>query len=166
MAHSHDKDEGSSESTAYETRDIKVRPLVQFTVGLTIVAAVTYLVVFGLLRMWTAGADRRDAQLQPATTVAAPAKPGEERLPPEPRIQANPAADLKTLRDQEEAILTTYGWVDRQAGVARVPIDVAMQRVLEQGLPVRQPESAPPATGAPASLAAPRGADKTVKASK
>jgi hypothetical protein len=166
MAHSHDKDEGTSESTAYETRDVKVRPLVQFIVGLTIVAAVTYLVVFGLLRMWTAGADRQDALVQPATAVAAPAKPGEERLPPEPRIQANPAADLKTLVEEERAILTTYGWVDRQAGVARVPIEVAMQRVLEQGLPVRQPESAPPATGAPASPAAPKGADKTVKASK
>ena len=164
--HSQHEDDGRSESTAYETRDIKVRPLVQFTVGLTIIGVATYLVVFGLLRLWSAGADRQDALLQPATAVATPAKPGEERLPPEPRIQANPAADLKTLVAEEDAILTTYGWIDRQAGVARMPIDVAMQRVLEQGLPVRQPGSAPPATGAPASAAAPKGADQTVKATK
>jgi hypothetical protein len=116
-----------------------------------------------LLRMWTAGADRRDAQLQPATTVAAPAKPGEERLPPEPRIQANPAADMKRLRDQEDATLTTYGWVDRQAGIVRVPIDVAMTLVLEEGLPVRRPESVPPATGTPAAAKPPQGEMKKVR---
>jgi hypothetical protein len=64
---------------------------------------------------------------------------------------------MRRLREQEDAILTTYGWVDRQAGIARIPIDVAMTQVLEEGLPVRQPESAPPAAGTPAPANAPRG---------
>jgi hypothetical protein len=67
---------------------------------------------------------------------------------------------------QEDAVLTTYGWVDRQSGVVRVPIDVAMQRILEQGLPVRQPEPVPPATGTPASAPLPKGPTDTPKASK
>jgi hypothetical protein len=40
---------------------------------------------------------------------------------------------MGALRREEDAILTSYGWVDRQAGVVRIPIDVAMKQVLEEG---------------------------------
>jgi hypothetical protein len=33
--------------------------------------------------------------------------------------------------------LSTYGWVDRQNGTARIPIERAMDIIAEQGLPVR-----------------------------
>ena len=140
--HKHASDDGKSESTAYETRDVKIRPLVVFIAGLTVIGIATYLVVYLIIRLFSAQAAKQDAQLQPVAGQVRPAAPGEERLPPEPRIQANPAADLRTLRDQEEAILTTYGWVDARAGVVRVPIDVAMQQVLKDGLPARQQEKA------------------------
>jgi len=35
-------------------------------------------------------------------------------------------------------VLTSYGWVDKNAGVVRIPIDEAMKIVVKQGLPVRQ----------------------------
>ena len=35
----------------------------------------------------------------------------------------------------EHADLNSYGWVDRTSGIARIPIDRAMQLVLERGLP-------------------------------
>jgi hypothetical protein len=164
-SHKHE-DDGSSESTAYETRDIKVRPLAVFIAGLTVVAIATYLVVYLIIRLFSAQAAEQDAQLQPVAGQVEALKPGEERLPPEPRIQADPPADLKVLRDQEDAILTTYGWVDRQGGVVRVPIGVAMQKVLEQGLPVRQPEVAPPAAGTPGPVTKPQGRTDPSKASK
>lgn len=151
-AHSHHEDDGKSESTAYETRDVRIRPLAVFIAGLTIVGIAVYLVAYVIIRLFSAQAETQDALLQPVAGQVRPAAPGEERLPPEPRIQANPAADLTTLREQEDAVLTTYGWVDRPGGVVRVPIDVAMQKVLEQGLP--------------ASTAKPHGAAETPKASK
>ena len=151
MAHKHEhgKDESKSASNAYETRDIKLRPLIVFAAGIAVMGVVSYLIIFVLLGFFSGQAAKQDAQLAPAS-LAQPAAPGEERLPPEPRIQANPAGDLKMLRDQEDVILTTYGWVDAKAGVVRVPIDVAMKLVLEEGLPVRQPDSALPAAGTPA----------------
>ena len=161
--HTHDRDEGQSASKAYETRDIKLRPLIVFAAGIAVMGTVSYLVIFVLLRLFSGEAAKQDALVAPAS-LAQPAAPGEERLPPEPRIQANPAGDLKMLRDQEDAVLTTYGWVDRPAGVVRVPIDVAMKLVIEQGLPVRQPDSAPPAAGTPAPPKKPQG--QTKKASK
>ena len=55
------------------------------------------------------------------------------RLPPEPRLQAYPEADLIEFQAREEKQLTTYGWVDEDAGVARVPIDRAIDMLLERG---------------------------------
>jgi hypothetical protein len=145
MAHRHGADNGQSDSGAYETRDVRIRPLVVFIAGLTIVGIFTYLVVFVMFRLFSGQAARQDAQVAPSTASRPAPAHGEDRLPPEPRIQANPGADMQRLREQEDAILTTYGWVDRSAGVARVPIDVAMRQVLEEGLPVRQPDGAAPA---------------------
>jgi hypothetical protein len=160
MAHKHTVDNGRSESGAYETRDVKIRPLVVFIAGLTIVGVFTYLVVYVLFRLFSGQAAQQDAQVATSSMSRPAPVPGEERLPPEPRLQANPAVDMERLREQEDAILTTYGWVDRQAGIARMPIDVAMRQILEEGLPVRQPDGAPPAAGAPATDKAPRGDTK------
>ena len=140
MAHKHAADDGQSESKAYETRDVKIRPLAVFLAGLTIVGIFVYLVIFVLLRLFSAEAARQDVQVAPSSVSRPASAPGEERLPPEPRIQANPAADMRMLREQEDAVLGSYGWVDRQAGVVRIPVDQAMKLVVEQGLPVRQPE--------------------------
>ena len=62
----------------------------------------------------------------------------ESRLPPEPRLQTNPRQDLRDLRSAEDAALTSYGWVDKSAGIARIPIGEAMKLTVERGLPARQ----------------------------
>ena len=160
MSHKHSADDGESESKAYETRDVKLRPLVVFIAGLTIVGIFTYLVTFVIFRLFSGQAAQQDAQVAPSSMSRPAPAPGEERLPPEPRLQVNPASDMERLRTQEDAVLTTYGWVDRQAGIARIPIDVAMRQVLDEGLPVRQPGDAPPTAGAPATDNAPRGETK------
>jgi hypothetical protein len=54
---------------------------------------------------------------------------------PQPRLLVTPGASLAELRAAEEADLNSYGWVDRKAGIARIPIDRAMQLLLERGLP-------------------------------
>jgi hypothetical protein len=133
--------EGRSESGAYETRDIKARPLAVFIAGLTVAAIVVYLVVYLIIRLFNAQAARQDSLLTPSGS-GQPALTQGERLPPEPRIQVDAAGDLQRLRAGEDAVLTTYGWVDREAGVVRLPVDVAMRLVLQEGLPARGPGDA------------------------
>jgi hypothetical protein len=58
-----------------------------------------------------------------------------QKLPPEPRLQALPKVELKDLRADEEAILTSYGWVDPNKGVVRIPIDQAIDIMAQKGLP-------------------------------
>lgn len=55
-----------------------------------------------------------------------------------PRLQVSPPADLQAFRAEEEAQLTTYGWINQTAGVVRLPIGRAMDLLLQRGLPVRE----------------------------
>jgi hypothetical protein len=60
----------------------------------------------------------------PSTTIELPAG-----VPP---VDANQVGSLRELRAREEAFLTEYAWVDRDAGVARVPIQRAMEILARQ----------------------------------
>ena len=61
----------------------------------------------------------------------------ENRLPPEPRLQSDPKQDLRDLRRADAEALNGYHWVDKNAGVVRIPIDAAMKLTIERGLPSR-----------------------------
>jgi hypothetical protein len=66
-------------------------------------------------------------------TVAARRGP----IPPGPRLQAHPTADLATLRAEQEALLSHYAWLDAAHMNARIPIERAM------AIYARQQEHAP-----------------------
>jgi len=55
----------------------------------------------------------------------------------QPALQAAPAQDLKEMQAAEDAILNSYGWVDKNAEVVRIPIDRAIDLVADRGLPVK-----------------------------
>jgi hypothetical protein len=64
-------------------------------------------------------------------------------LPPPPRVQADPEADIVRYKNSQQDTLDTYGWVNREQGIVRIPIERAMQLTVQRGLPVRTPETAP-----------------------
>src|SRR5207247_4662310 len=62
-----------------------------------------------------------------------------------PRFEKKDRLEIKDFRMQEEQTLNSYGWVDQQNGVVRIPIDRAMQLIAERGLPTRpQTGTVPP----------------------
>lgn len=112
--------------------DVNVRAVFLFGLGLALTAVVIHVVVW-LLFVYFSG--REATRVLPVYPLAAGR---DNELPPEPRLQTNPREDLRALRAHEDEILTTYAWVDRPAGVVRVPIDEAMKLLLKRGLPARQ----------------------------
>ena len=72
------------------------------------------------------------------------------------------AENLKTLREEADKTLTTYGWIDKTKGVAHIPIDRAMELTLAElakqkpvpAGPIATPQAQAPAS-APANAAAP-----------
>lgn len=115
----------------HEESDVNIRGILMFGVGLIVVAVIIQLVVGALFKYF----DIREArQATPEYPLAAAQ---ENRLPPEPRLQTNPRQDLADLRAREDEALAGYSWVDRNAGIVRIPIDDAIRKTLERGLPAR-----------------------------
>lgn len=46
------------------------------------------------------------------------------------QIYAEPQLDVKMVKAQQLELLASYGWVDREKGVVRIPIDRAMEMVV------------------------------------
>ena len=117
--------------THHEESDVDIRGILTFAAVLIVFAAVVHLVIFVLFRFFEAQEARQGPPEFPLAVTQ------EQRLPPEPRLQTNPREDLREMRADEDQILTTYGWVDRNAGVVRIPIDEAMKLAIQRGLPAR-----------------------------
>src|ERR1700745_1989324 len=71
---------------------------------------------------------------------------------------------LKTLREENQKELTTYAWADKSKGVARIPIDRAMELTVSD-LAQKKPAPAGP-IATPAEQAAPAGASPAPAASQ
>lgn len=69
--------------------------------------------------------------------VGGPLGGGGWPVPDDARPSA-PGAELERLRARERELLHGYAWIDREAGVVRIPIGRAMDLVAERGLPVRK----------------------------
>ncbi len=120
--------------------DFNLRGVLVTSIALMIVAVLVQVLMLVVFRYFDARESTRAPRRYPLAGT-------ETQLPPQPRIQANPAEDLNDLRLKDETVLTSYGWINQQAGVARIPIERAMKLVLERGLPVRS--NAPPENDAP-----------------
>ncbi len=46
-----------------------------------------------------------------------------------------PKVELKDLKADEDAILNSYGWINPDKGIVRIPIDEAINIVAQKGLP-------------------------------
>jgi len=120
----------------HESRDVRIRPIVSSFVGLGAITLGVLLLVYVILRAFTASNVEQSA---PASPLAASYG---RQAPPEPRLQIAPRDDLRHLHEREEAVLDGYGWVDRDAGVTRIPIERAIELLAARGLPA-EPTPAP-----------------------
>lgn len=66
-----------------------------------------------------------------------PATPMEAQrvVPAAPLLQTQEWRDVRDMRTHEDDALHSYGWVNKEAGVAHVPIERAMDLIVERGLP-------------------------------
>jgi hypothetical protein len=118
----------ASQEAGYEKRDVNVAALLKFGFWMAILLIVTFL---GM--RWTFNYFSRTQTLGAPTSPFARAR----ELPPNPRIQVTPHLDLQMYCQGQEEEVNTYAWVDQRLGVVRIPVDRAMDLVLQRGLPSR-----------------------------
>jgi hypothetical protein len=61
-----------------------------------------------------------------------------------PLLQPAPQPDRAAYFEEKRRVIDSYGWVDRQAGIARIPLDEAMKLMAARG------GAGPAGTGQPA----------------
>jgi hypothetical protein len=120
----------SGPGRGHEQSDANIRAIVQMGIGLAVLTIAALLLMWGLFRYFAAS----EAKSEPPPSPMAETRP----LPPPPRLQVEPEIDLEHLRaTEDEKLNAPPSWVNRQAGVVRIPIDRAMELIVERGLPVR-----------------------------
>lgn len=126
--HGHEPTPGAAaESVAagYEVADIRsLRPIWLFVISVFGLLIFAYLV--GVVLVAIPGLQVRDTSQ--AVDVNSP------QAPPGPRIEANPTVDGERIVREATERLESYGWVNQRQGIAHVPIERAMELLLEKGV--------------------------------
>lgn len=129
----HDVEYGPNPPGAqYEHTDIDTSVGYQFAMWLAVAMLISVAIVYGAFWFFENQSQAADAAAQKY-----PLAVGQQRIPPVPNLQMQPFKDIYVLHEGEAQKLGTYGWVDKQGGVVRVPIDRAMELLLQRGLPAR-----------------------------
>jgi hypothetical protein len=135
--------------TGHEHTDASVWIIVKFGLWLAISAIVIHVglgFLFGLFVKQTE-----------ETVVEFPLAGQEHRLPAGARLQQFPENEFHAFRLREDEVLRQYGWINKETGAVRMPIEQAMKLAVERGLPVRaaqqpapaQPDAPPQSESAP-----------------
>lgn len=107
--------------------EIDVRGIGRSAVWMTVVAVAAFVISWGFYRLLDRAEQKLDAPPSPLAEARAP------RAVPGPALQTQPETTLAEFRRAEEAQLRGWGWVDRGAGVARVPVDHALEQIAADG---------------------------------
>jgi hypothetical protein len=128
---SHLGDGRDNPEVRHEPSDVNPRAVGVFGAGLVVLAVLIHVVLAVLFAYFDDRARRAQPPRSPLAPTAAP-----QRLF-EPRLQTAPTRELREKLAEEEKVLHSYGWVNREAGVVRIPIDRAIDLLAERGLPAR-----------------------------
>jgi hypothetical protein len=129
----HDLEYGPTPPGAkYEHTDIDPNVGYKFAWWLSLSMLISVAIVYGAFYFFEGRekAASSNAQIYPLAV-------GQLKAPPLPNLQSQPFKDIYQLRQGENDRLASYGWVDKDGGVTRIPIDRAMEVMLQRGFPVR-----------------------------
>ena len=123
-----------SHNGGHEPTDVNVRPLAMYAAVLALTVVGALVLMWALFQFYQAMPVREGGPVSPLTAERVP--------PPRPRLQTmeTQGEDLAVNRASEKQALTTYGWVDKKAGIVRIPVQRAMDLALERGVVKSSPE--------------------------
>jgi hypothetical protein len=145
---------GNHSHGGFERSDISVAGVLYFLLGLAVFGLIAYLLARGLYSYLD---QRSEAQQTPVSPLVTKTVEDTRHLPPEyktdaqstdydkylkknfptPQLETDERSQLNRIITGQEETLSTYDYVDRQAGTVRIPIERAMDLIVERGLPTR-----------------------------
>jgi hypothetical protein len=124
MYEAHDNPDGRMPAGGHEPDAVPARAVVWTAIGLMLGLVLALALAYATFELLA------EHDKPPATEVTA-APP---RAVPAPQLNPDQQRTLQALRHAEQAILGSYEWIDGQQGIARIPIDRAMEILAEKGL--------------------------------
>jgi hypothetical protein len=141
----HEANAGKNPGVNYEQTGVDLGPILKFAVALVILGIVAFTLLWGLLGIL----QHQNASIETPPRVLARGE--QERLPPEPRLQMAPGSttalktpgyETKQVEQQWSSDLNSYGWINKNAGVVRIPVGEAEKLLLQRGIPTLKGQSA------------------------
>jgi len=123
-----------SADVGYETTDVNPKTLLAWVAGLAAMIILSIVAAWVIFDVLAGYAQRADPKISPLAAT-------EKGPPPDPKLIPDEPHDLSAVREQEEHVLDSYGWIDKGRGLIRIPIARAMELVAKEGLPGRPPPS-------------------------
>jgi hypothetical protein len=106
-------------------KDVNVGALYKFLLGMGVVCALVLVGMWVEFAYLDSASKAEDPQLSPLAV-----KP--DQPPAAPALQTNEPEDLLKVRNEEDGILHSYAWVDKNKGIVRIPVEEAMNKVAQQ----------------------------------
>src|ERR1700688_59270 len=130
--------------TEFEREDLGTRGVFMFMAGLVVSGIVIYFIIVGMYSFL----DKYERSQMVTASPLVTTKGSMSRVVTQedmdkkfkdngaPMLETNERSQLRDFLMNEEVQLNSYGWVDEKAGVAHIPIDRAMDLLVQRGLPV------------------------------
>ena len=127
----------ADQQPGYETSDANVRSLFKYGIAFIALGVFAQVLMWFLFNFLNHEAKLKDPKLSPLASK-------QIQIPAQPRLQAKVVGDdranqpfdsldiKETVFESEEQQLQSYGWIDKSTGVVRIPIDRAMQLMVEK----------------------------------
>lgn len=127
----------------FERKDLGSKPIYGFLISLVVIGILIYYVSWGVFHVLDVYSRRHERSASPMMQAEQDTREPDaprtnakiQREFPEPRLEDDERTELAPFRYKEEQTLNSYGWVDQNAGVARIPIERAMALIVQRGLP-------------------------------
>ena len=136
--------------TEFEREDLGTRGVFAFMIGLAVFGVVIYFIIIGMYSFLDNYERSQMATASPLVT----SKGAMSRVVTQsdmdktfkdngaPMLETNERGQFRDFLMNQENQLNSYGWVDEKDGVAHIPINRAMELIVQRGLPVYSQGSA------------------------
>ena len=123
----------------FEPRDIDIGTIARYLVYLAITIVIALVICVPILKVLTKYVAEQDAPMPAVRAAMTQQQRDEQQLPPQPRLQGvpgninDPQQDLREKIERDTEANETFAWVDKDKGIAQIPVADAMNIFAETG---------------------------------
>jgi hypothetical protein len=123
----------------FEPRDIDIGTIARYLLYLAITILIALVICVPILNVLTKYVAEQDAPMPAVRAAMTQQQRDEKQLPPQPRLQGVPGSTNDPQQDMRDKMAAdtrankTFAWIDKEKGIAQIPVADAMKIIAEKG---------------------------------